>query len=271
MLSTFNNHHPLLTLQPEEVSRTAGTIRKEFPNREIIFRVIAIKEPRRADVTRYLEAERLSQPLPHIPRRTYFSYQFRHETESYEDVVDLESESVVKRRELPYGVHPPASQDDMREVQELVMTDELVIAEIQRLKLPHDAKVVPEAWPYGKDTPECDPKQYQVWFFLGSIDSNNQAHPSSNHFAHPLDFTAVVDDVTRKVIRVDRLPMGSGLHSISGDDEPYKPQPDSDYAKDLQPSLRQDVKPIIISQPEGVSFTVEFERCFILSHQISLE
>jgi Cu2+-containing amine oxidase len=252
--------HPLLTLQPHEVSYTANIIRRKFPGKEIIFRIIAIKEPDRADVTKYLEAERAGTELPYVPRRTYASYQFPGETTSYEDIVDLSTEDIVRRKVLPLGVHPPASQDDMRDVQELVMSDPLILAEIERLKLPEGSKVVPEAWPYGKDSKEGDRKQFQVWFFLGSLDPNGLEHPSSNHFAHPLDFSAVVDDITRKVTRIDRLPMGAGLDSISGDNDVYQPQPDAEYATELQPSLREDVKPIIISQPEGVSFQVHDDQ-----------
>ena len=102
--------------------------------------------------------------------------------------------------------------------------------------------------------------QYQVWFFLGSSDPKAQAHPSSNHFAHPLNFSAVVDDVTRKVIRIDRLPMDEGLFSTSEDDQPYQSNPDVEYATELQDSVRSDLKPLLITQPQGVSFEVENDQ-----------
>jgi Cu2+-containing amine oxidase len=252
--------HPLLTLQPQEVTATSNIIRQANPGRDVVFRIIAIKEPRRSLVVVFLEAERSSAPLPHVPRCTYVSYQFKGQPEAFEDIVDLGAGKVIFHKELPEGVHPPAGTDDMLAVQQLVLEDDLVKAEIARLKIPEGVQVVPEAWPYGKDTNEADPKQYQVWFFLGSLDPKNHAHPSSNHFAHPLDFSAIVDDVTKKVVMIDRLPMGDGLYSLSGDDDVYQPQPDAEYASELQPSLRQDVKPIIISQPEGVSFTVEDDQ-----------
>ncbi|KAF1843687.1 putative copper amine oxidase [Cucurbitaria berberidis CBS 394.84] len=252
--------HPFLTLQPQEVFATAEIIRKVHSEKTVIFRIVAIKEPNRAEAVKYLEAERKKLPLPTVPRRTYVTYQFQGQVDAWEDIVDLDTGSVVESKKLPPGVHPAASQDDMRDVQELVMTDELVLKEIERLKLPAGSKVVPEAWPYGKESRDVDVKQYQIWFFLGSLDEKNLAHPSSNHFAHPLDFSAVVDDLTRKVIRIDRLPMGVGLNSYSTNDEPYQPQTDAEYATELQPSIRKDLKPIHISQPEGVSFTVENDQ-----------
>jgi len=51
--------------------------------------------------------------------------------------------------------------------------------------------------------------------------------------------------------------MTKELESGSADDQPWEPSPDQEYASDLQESLRQDLKPLIISQPEGVSFQVE--------------
>ncbi|EFW21060.1 hypothetical protein D8B26_002679 [Coccidioides posadasii str. Silveira] len=249
--------HPLLTLQPSEVRRASKIVKDKFAGRHVLFRIIAVKEPPKDEVVQFLEAERAGRPLRYPARRIYVSYQFKGESEAFEDIVELYSGSVVHHRQLPRGMHLPSSQDDMLAVQNLVLDDPLVKSEIARLNLPLNTEVVPETWPYGKENDIPDPKRYQVWFFLKSIDPGVQRHPSANHFAHPLDFSAVVDDVTKKVIRIDRLPMGWGLDSISGDNDQWQPNPDAEYATDLQPSIRCDVKPICIQQPEGVSFRVE--------------
>lgn len=252
--------HPLVTLQPQEISRSSEIVRKAYPGKHVVFRIIAVKEPIRSEVTQYLEAQHLRCPIPSPPRRTYASYQFKGEAETFEDVIDLTSGRIVHHRQLESGVHAPASADDMLDVQKLVLEDDLVKKELSRLKIPENSMVVPEAWPYGKDTVVGEPMQYQVWFFLGSLDPKAQAHPSSNYFAHPLDFSAVVDDATRKVIRIDRLPMGQGLFSTSEDSQTYEPNPDAEYATELQDSIRSDLKPLLIIQPQGVSFKVENDQ-----------
>ncbi len=252
--------HPLATLQPQEVSRSSEIIRRAYSKKHVVFRIIAIKEPIRSDVTQYLKAQHLHSPISCPPRQTYASYRFKGEAETFEDVIDLTTGRIVRHKQLEPGVHAPASADDMLNVQRLVLEDALVKKELSRLKLPQNSKVVPEAWPYGKDTAVGEPMQYQVWFFLGSSNPKAQAHPSSNHFAHPLDCSAVVDDATRKVIRIDRLPMGEGLFSASEEGQTYQSNPDVEYATELQESVRSNLKPLLITQPQGVSFKVENDQ-----------
>lgn len=139
------------------------------------------------------------------------------------------------------------------------MNDPLVKAEIERLQLPEGSVVQPEPWPYGTESHTPEKRQYQVWMFLKSLDPKAQEHPSSNHFAHPLDFSVVVDDLTMKVTRIDRLPMGPDeihIDEEAGAKRKWQHNPDAEYASELQPKLRDDLKPITISQPEGVSFRV---------------
>ncbi|EEP79752.1 predicted protein [Uncinocarpus reesii 1704] len=249
--------HPLLTLQPSEVRRASQIIKKQFPNQQVSFRTIAVKEPPKKEVIEFLEAEKTRQPLRYPARRLYVSYQFRGKPEEFEDILEINSGTIVCHRQLPHGVHISSSQEDMLPIQNQILDDPLVRREIVRLKLPRNSKVISEIWPYGKDNDRPEPKRYQVWFYLNSIDPEAQRHPSSNFFAHPLDFSAVVDHVTKKAIRIDRLPLGRELDSISGDNDSWQPNPDAEYATDLQPSIRRDVKPIRIQQPEGVSFRVE--------------
>jgi Cu2+-containing amine oxidase len=136
--------HPLLTLQPQEVTITSDIIRQTYPGKDIVFRIIAIKEPRRSLVVAFLEAERSCSSLPHVPRRTYVSYQFKGQPEAFEDIADLGTSKVIFHKELPKGVHPPAGTDDMLAVQQLVLEDELVKAEIARLKSPKVQKLSPK-------------------------------------------------------------------------------------------------------------------------------
>ena len=81
--------HPLATLQPQEISRSSEIIRRAYPRNDVVFRIIAIKESIRSDVTQYLEAQHLHCPISCPPRQTYASYRFKGEAETFEDVIDL--------------------------------------------------------------------------------------------------------------------------------------------------------------------------------------
>lgn len=246
--------HPFLSLQPDEIQATNEAIQAKHPGKALLFRSIGIKEPPRAQCVDFLRGK---GPAP--PRRSYVSYQVKGEPTVFEDILELASGETVKSRNLGVSTHPPATNMDMHRLEDIVMSDERVQAEIARLQLPEGAVVQPEPWPYGSDSVTPEKRQYQVWMFLKSLDPKARDHPSSNHFAHPLDFSVVVDDLTMKVLRVERLPMTPG--EIHVDDalaagRTWQPNPDAEYASELQPKLRDDLKPIHISQPEGVSFRV---------------
>lgn len=246
--------HPFLSLQPDEVLFTSNAIRDRHQGKEILFRSIGIKEPSRAQCVAFVQGK---GPAP--PRRTSVSYQIKGEATVFEDIIELSSGDVARSRDLGTTCYPPATNVDMHRLEDIVMSDPLVQAEIARLKLPDGAVVQPEPWPYGTESVTPEKRQYQVWMFLKSLDPKAREHPSSNHFAHPLDFSVVVDDLTMKVVRIDRLPMTPA--EVWVDDEAaakrtWQHNPDAEYASELQPKLRDDLKPIQISQPEGVSFRV---------------
>lgn len=246
--------HPFLSLQPDEIKIASETIQAKHAGKAILFRSIGIKEPPRAQCVAFLRG---TGPAP--PRRSYVSYQIKGEATVFEDIVELASGRAVKSRDLGATTFPPATNMDMHRLEAVVMSDERVQAEIARLQLPEGAVVQPEPWPYGTESATPEKRQYQVWMFLKSLDLQACDHPSSNHFAHPLDFSVVVDDLTMKVLRIERLPMTPD--EIRVDDEraaqrTWQPNPDAEYAADLQPTLRDDLKPIHITQPEGVSFQV---------------
>lgn len=246
--------HPFLSLQADEITTTRAAVQGQHEGKEVLFRSMGIKEPPRSQCVAYLLGHGAAPP-----RRSYVSYQFKGEPGVREDLIDLASGDLVTTRHLGEATYPPATNMDMHRLEAIVLADERVQAELARLQLPAGAVVQPEPWPYGTDSFAPEKRQYQVWMFLKSLDPVARHHPSSNHFAHPLDFSVVVDDLTMKVLRIERLPMTPGEVWVNDDlaaTRTWQPNPDAEYASDLQPQLRADLKPLHISQPEGVSFHV---------------
>lgn len=85
-------------------------------------------------------------------------------------------------------------------------------------------------------------------------DPANPNEPDSNHYAFPLSISPVVDCVRYSVIRIDIMPTGSDFTSTPV--TPYKPVPANEYLPNYQDGLRQDLKPLRVTQPEGASFTI---------------
>src|SRR5271155_865007 len=81
----------------------------------------------------------------------------------------------------------------------------------------------------------------------------NSAEPDSNHYAFPLSISRVVDCKEYRVIRIDYLP--TGADNTIKEVRPYQPTPANEYIPEDN-TLRQDLKPLHVIQPEGASFTV---------------
>jgi primary-amine oxidase len=86
-------------------------------------------------------------------------------------------------------------------------------------------------------------------------DPNNGKELDSNHYAFPLPISPVVDTESGTVIRIDTLPTGPDA-TLKESHEPWKSKPPNEYVPEYQ-NLRTDLKPLLVVQPEGASFTVK--------------
>ena len=90
--------------------------------------------------------------------------------------------------------------------------------------------------------------------FLYMRDPNNSAEPDSCHYSFPLPISPVIDPATMELIRIDII--ASGLDEKVKPLAPWEPRPPNEYIPEAQ-TLRTDIKPLHVVQPEGASFTVE--------------
>lgn len=141
--------------------------------------------------------------------------------------------------------------EEILEFERLSIEDESVQAELKKLNLPEGAKVVCDPWIYGSDGIEDNERMLQSFLYLR--DPANSGEADSNHYALPLSISPVISTVTKKVIRIDHLPTGKG-NTITGP-QPWQPRPANEYVPEYQ-TLRTDLKPLQVVQPEGASFSV---------------
>jgi primary-amine oxidase len=72
----------------------------------------------------------------------------------------------------------------------------------------------------------------------------------------PLPFSPVLDMITKDVVEIIQLPTGSGAELNR--DAVFQPHEAKEYHHELQKQPeRTDLKPLIVHQPEGVSFTID--------------
>lgn len=183
----------------------------------------------------------------------------------------MTTETIEFNARLGPNLHAPGDSDEIIAVERLAIADEGVQAAIAKLQLPEGSEIVIDPWIYGKypayaigeqsltfitgaDGVEDDERLWQTFMYMRDPTNNGEA--DSNHYALPLPISPVVDPVTMKVIRIDYLP--TGKDNTIREPGPWTPKPANEYIPEAQ-ELRQDLKPLNVVQPEGVSFVVTQE------------
>ncbi|KAJ4421854.1 hypothetical protein N0V82_003454 [Gnomoniopsis sp. IMI 355080] len=248
--------NPLVPLTSSEIQIVANLIKQQCGlHVPLHFKAITLKEPRKEHVVAFFEAQKQGRELPELERDAFVSYYITDSTSLFEALVSLTHKKVIKNKQLSHEFHGALDPAEMELVAGLMLEDETVKDAIARLELPAGAELVIEPWMYGSDGVNDARRQYQGFMFMR--DPANSSEADSNHYAFPLPLSPVMDAATKKVVRVDRMPMGGDLNITPNDEiKPYKVHPPNEYITEAQESIRQDVKPLHVVQPEGVSFTV---------------
>lgn len=84
-------------------------------------------------------------------------------------------------------------------------------------------------------------------------DPANPGEADSNHYAFPLSISPVIECNDYKVIRIENMP--TGADNTTHDPLPWVPVAPNEYISEAQ-TLRTDIKPLRVIQPEGASFTL---------------
>ncbi|KAI0077943.1 hypothetical protein K474DRAFT_1660954 [Panus rudis PR-1116 ss-1] len=209
--------------------------------------------------------------------------------ESYNAILSLnDGEWAIDAVEkLPEGVQPQISVEELLLCEDIIRADERVIKLAKEVGIePH--QLCADGWAIGYDARFPKKQRIQQALLFARLGEHD------NLYAHPLDFIPVVDSLTQKVIHIDFPPQYSIKSSapngvtldfaeagkdaiLSGADttappsldEPLEPKRDrippplepQDFLPDLiakkegaKFKIRDDLKPLHVVQPEGVSF-----------------
>ena len=225
--------HPLDPLTHAEMAQAIQLMQEDDRiDKGIRFMTVDLKEPAK-DLLKKISLEA-------IPRRAFAVLLDNRDGATYEVVVSLTDKRVETIQHIP-GVQPLIAGDEIEECQEIVLAHPEVQAALAKRGIndltwvevaPLSAGSFDDGLPAGTR-------------YLRTI-LQNREHEDDNGDGHPIDGLHVLVDLNNmSVIRVE--------------DREVKPVPAerADYAADKVANLRTDIKPLDISQPEGVSFTVE--------------
>lgn len=150
------------------------------------------------------------------------------------------------------GFHANVDFDEVLEVEKAVMECLEVQAEIAKLELPGHLEVIPEPWGFGSDGVDDLARCFQVYMFV-----REKGKPNSNHYSRPLAFSPIFDPVEMKLVKIQHISTSAG-HDLT-EPGPYKETLPNEYVPS-EVTLRTDLKPLQVVQPNGPSFKITKDR-----------
>ncbi len=234
--------HPLDPLSAEEIQGVVKILRQQRPiTSQWRFVTIQLQEPDR----RWMSAWQPGQAWERTPscfweRQAFVVLLDRSTGSTYEAVVSLSEQQVRSWRLIP-GVQPALLDDEVYECDRLLKEDPGFLAALGRRGIQDVSLVMVDYWTIGHfGIPE---EQGQRWVrglcFL-------RAEPCDNGYARPIEGLNPWIDLNRmQVVKIE----DRGLWPL--------PPESSNFDELFFKDFRQDLRPLEITQPQGVSFHVE--------------
>lgn len=180
------------------------------------------------------------QPGDAIDRQAFLILLDNATNQTYEAIVSLTQQDVISWQLIP-DVQPNIMADELAECEAVVKAHPEFQARLQQRGITDLDLVVVDPWAIGNFGFEAE-----RGVRLSRCICYLRHTPDGNFYARPIDGLIPVVDLNRMaVIRIEDLGV-----------VPVPPEP-SNYAARFMPSLRSDIKPLHITQPEGPSFEVE--------------
>lgn len=226
--------HPLDPLTPDEIVATVELVRSGAEaGATAFFASVDLLEPPKAQ---------LPDALATGERRVLAVLLDREARCTREVVVSLTRGEVLDQRRLD-GAQPNLLPFEIAAVEELVRSHPDFQAALRRRGIEGDKSIMIDSWTLGDfDLPdERGSRLVKALAWKRDLDL-----PYDNGYARPIDgLLAIVDLYDMRIVRIDDL----GVLPIPSEPGNYTPEAVS--------ALRLDVRPIVIEQPQGASFTVD--------------
>jgi primary-amine oxidase len=225
--------HPLEPLTIAEIEAAVAIVRREQgAGNAFRFPCVTLHEPPKAEVLRY-------QPGDLIDRQAFLILLDNSTGNTYEAIVSLTQQQGLSWTHIP-NVQPNIMPDELAECEAAVKAHPEFLKAIAKWGISDLDLVVIDPWSIGNFGFE-DEKGIRLSRCLCYL----RATPDGNFYARPIDgLVPVVDLNTMQVLRIEDLGV-----------VPVPPEP-SEYSAKFTPNMRQDIKPLQITQPQGTSFEV---------------
>ncbi|TQN65480.1 Copper amine oxidase 1 [Colletotrichum shisoi] len=228
--------HPLDPLSSAEIQKAIAVVKAAHG--DVFFNVVSLHEPRKAELTRWL-ASPTTTPLP---SRIADVVVIAKGGKVYDGLVDIASGAITKW-ELMQGVQPIITMEELQIVEHVCRTDPKVIEQCEISGIPASDmhKVYCDPWTIGYDERHGNTVRLQQALMYYRPD------PDTCQYQYPLDFCPIYDADKEAIVAIDVPAVRRPLSTAA----PIGYHP-ADVQK--QGGYRRDLKPIDVTQPQGVSF-----------------
>ncbi|KAL3419444.1 primary-amine oxidase [Phlyctema vagabunda] len=231
-------NHPLDQLTIFEIPRVTSLVRSDAAPKSLKFNSITLREPLKKEYAAFRDG---NGPRPD---RKAFAIVFETGTCNVSEViVNLTSNKVESWKHVK-DVMPTLTLEDLDITERIARADPGVLEACKELGITDMGKIFIDAWAIGYD---------DRWGFDTRLQQGLAYYRTSeldNQYAHPLDFSVTVDTEKEEVLSVDIRRVNGERTAIPIDEHNYLPQFISDQYN------HQRLKPVEITQPKGVSFTM---------------
>jgi len=243
--------HPLDPLSEDEIREVAKILRQARGIARPEWRIASIElvEPDKS----LARDHRPGEPITRRARAVLWS---TRTGTAYVAVLSLTGDAVESWEARP-GKQPNATADEWHDCDAAMRAHPDVLAALARRGITDPELVLVDLWTYGA---HLIPEKY-AGLRIGWCELWLRAAPDANPYAHPVHgLTLVVDLNTMALLEIEDRP-GAGFPPVQGE---YAPRHVPGYA------ARTDRKPLAVTQPDGVSFTLDGYRLSWQNWQLRL-
>lgn len=230
--------HPLEPLTTEEITQVVAILReKKELSEKARFAQVTLHEPEKEVVVKYKEGDQFE-------REAHIILLEPETSETFEAVVSLTKNDVISWEFIP-DVRPGFILDEFDEVEKLVISDPDYQAALLKRGVKDPSLVMVDPWSSGYFNIKVDEGKRLVRALAWVRPEANK-----NGYAYPITgLIAVVDVNKMEILRIEDY----GVKPLPPTDGAYAPE----EAKSYEINVREDVKPLDITQPEGPSFNID--------------
>ncbi|KAK5090098.1 peroxisomal copper amine oxidase [Lithohypha guttulata] len=231
--------HPLDPLSSLEIENATSLLRKE--KGQLYYNAVSLLEPPKAQMLPWLTDPEHNQR----PARTADIVAITPDGNVMDGHISLSENKILKWEHTP-NVQPLITMEDLQIVEHVVRKDPKVIEQCGILGIPPEDmnKVYCDPWTIGFDERFGNSVRLQQALMY------YRPHVDNSQYTYPLDFCPIYDSNKQAIVHID----------VPKVRRPLSKAPPNDYTvKSIEETIgyRTDLKPINITQPEGVSFTVK--------------